>query len=470
MNINKIFDSVTNLLSFGNDDKQTRANTQTQTFVPKSAVDGWLANLYRQTESNKTASFALNFQQQMQQQESEPTAAELVFFNRVSIAEKEGKIKEAKPRLPESLLSETDPKAAVDKHISRSVERYYYFYKDIGNQTVPIAGNKNSPQPKTEQQINQLKGERDGLIKTWNDDFQKLYDKASKEVEKDAKKTPMTADEMRAKATGIAVQRWNSKILFNKAEAEEDTKADKHLTLFVKGKDDVSDVQLNDVTQGQTGDCFLLAGIGAIAKRHPESVRDIIKDNGNGNYEVRLYNQRLDGNFEETPIIVNGKLIGEGHAKYGDTVKADGKEQKEAWTVLIEKAYIQGNIGSYKDAGRGGSARQVMTALTGREAETKINANLSADDFSKLLKSDRAIVLSTPDKASEITNGKMRGKFQDYKLVENHAYVLQEVKTNDKGREVAVLYNPWGVQHAEVPIEEAKELFKYVTVEGANAK
>lgn len=470
MNINKIFDGVTNLFSFGNDDKQTRANTQTPTFVPKSAVDGWLANLYRQTESNKTAPFALNLQQ-TQQQEPELTAAELLFFPKLSEADRAGKAKDVKPRLPESLLSEADPKAAIDKHLSRTVERFYHFFRDIDNQTVPIKGAANNPPAKTEKDITELKAGRDALSKAWTDDFQKLYDKAFKEVEKDAKKTPMSADQMQAKATGIAVQRWNSKALFGKTEADENAKVDKGLTLFVKGKDDLRDVELNDVTQGQTGDCFLLAGIGAIAKRHPENVRDIIKDRGNGNFGVRLYNLKADfTTYEETTITVDGKLIGEGHAKYGDVAKLDGKEQKEAWTVLIEKAYIQGNIGSYTDAGKGGSVREVMTALTGRPAETKLNANLSADDFSKLLKSNRAIVLSTPDKTSEITNGKMRGKFQEYGLVENHAYVLQEVKTNDKGKEVAVLYNPWGTQHAEVPLDEAKELFKYVTAEGANAK
>ena len=470
MNINKIFDGAANFLGFGNGDKQMQANTQTQTFVPQTAVDGWLANLFHQTENNKTAPFALKLQQTQQQEESQPTAAELAYFIRLSQAEK-GKEKDAKPRLPESLLAEANPKAAVDSHLSRTVERYYFFIKDINNQTVPIAGNKNSPQPKTQQQINTLKAERDALIKTWTTDFQKTYDKAFKEVEKDAKKTPMSVDAIQTKATGIAVERWNSKILFDKAEVEEKTRADKGLTLFVKGKDDVNEIELNDVTQGQVGDCFILAGIGAIANKHPESIRDIIKDKGDGNYEVRLYGQGIAGGFEETPVTVNGKLIGDGHAKYGDTMKVDGKVQKEAWTVLIEKAYIQGNVGSYKTANKGGSARQVMTALTGREAETKINADLSAADFAQLLKSNRAIVLSTPDKASEIASGKMRSKFQEYKLVENHAYVLQDVKTNKEGKEVAVLYNPWGTQHAEVPLDEAKELFKYVTAEGVqNAK
>ena len=357
--------------------------------------------------------------------------------------------------MPENLSSEANPKAAVDKHIRRTVERYYYFVKDI------------SSKDKSPDEITKLKAERDELIQTWTADFDKFYDKASKEVEKDAKKTPMSADQTQAKATEIAVQRWNSKVLFDKAEAEENTKADKSLTLFVKGKDDVRDVELNDVMQGQTGDCFILAGVGAIANKHPESIRSIIKDAGNGNYDVQLYDQRLDGSFEPRTEKVNGKLIGEGHANYSDTAKVDGKQQTEAWTVLIEKAYIQGNIGSYKAAGKGGSPREVMTALTGRPAETKLNTNLSAADFTALLKSNRAIVLSTPEKASEIANGKMRSKFQEYGLVEQHAYVLQEVKTNDKGKEVAVLYNPWGTKHAEVPVDEARELFKYVTAEGA---
>lgn len=467
MNINKIFDSAANFLNFSNNDKQTGANAQTQPFVPQSAVDGWLANLYRQTETNKTAPFTSNFRQQMQQQEPEPpTAAESAYFLRLYTAQEKGNAKEAKPRLPENLSSEVNPKEAIDKHIRRTVERYYYFYKDINNQTVPIAGSKNSPPPKTEADIAKLKTERDELINTWTADFQKTYDKAFKEIEKTAKKTPISSDEIQTKATELAVQRWNSKVLFGKEEVEEKTKADKDLTLLVKGKDDVREVELNEVQQGQVGDCFILAGIGAIANKRPESVRDIIKDKGNGNYEVRLYNQTIAGSFEETPVTVNGKLIGEGHAKYGNTAKIGGKQQTEAWTILIEKAYIQGNVGSYKNANKGGSVPQVMTALTGREAETKLNADLSTDEFSKLLKSNRAIVLSTPEKASEIPDGKMRSKFQKYGLVEQHAYVLQEIKTNKDGKEIAALYNPWGTQHAEVPLDEARELFKYVTAEG----
>lgn len=126
MNTNKIFDSAANFLSFGNDDKQARVNTQTQTFVPQTAVDGWLTNLYRQTESDKTAPFASSFQQQTQQ-EPEPTAAESAYFLRLYSAQEKGNTKEAKPRLPENLLSGADPKTAAGKYISRTVERYYYF-------------------------------------------------------------------------------------------------------------------------------------------------------------------------------------------------------------------------------------------------------------------------------------------------------------------------------------------------------
>lgn len=56
MNINKVFDGVTNLLGFGNNDKQTQTNAQRPAFVPQRAVDGWLANLYRTLDTANTAS------------------------------------------------------------------------------------------------------------------------------------------------------------------------------------------------------------------------------------------------------------------------------------------------------------------------------------------------------------------------------------------------------------------------------
>lgn len=55
MNINKVFGGVTNLLRFGNNDKQTQTNAQTPTFVPQRAVEGWLANLYRTLDTPHTA-------------------------------------------------------------------------------------------------------------------------------------------------------------------------------------------------------------------------------------------------------------------------------------------------------------------------------------------------------------------------------------------------------------------------------
>lgn len=55
MNINNVFDGVTNLLGFGNSDKQTQTNAQTPAFVPQKAVDGWLANLYRTLDTSNTA-------------------------------------------------------------------------------------------------------------------------------------------------------------------------------------------------------------------------------------------------------------------------------------------------------------------------------------------------------------------------------------------------------------------------------
>lgn len=109
-----------------------------------------------------------------------------------------------------------------------------------------------------------------------------------------------------------------------------------------------------------------------------------------------------------------------------------------------------------------------MIASTGRSAQTKLTADTRAEEFTQLLKSNKPIILSTPDKMSEIADSKMRGKFQKYRLAANLIYILLDVKTKDAGKAVAILYNPWETKYAEVPVEEARELFKYVTVEGDN--
>ena len=412
----------------------------------KDTVKNWLDSVMRLT------------QEQQVSQTNEPTPDELAFFIKLD------KDKASRPRIPESILSNADPQAATEKYLNNAVDKYYVYFKDIEDQNAnpnPKPGEKMVPaRPLAE--IQALAEERDRLKTKIIGEFRKEYGDALKSVTKESKKTPMSETEIKAKATAKAVERWNSRNLYGDRKAQEKAKIDEDLTLFVRGKNDADDVELNDVNQGQVGDCFILAALGAIAKQHPEKIKQIITDNGDGSFNVKIYKPDLSGNYVGTTQKVDGKLVGDGHAKYGDMAKTNGKEQKEAWTVLIEKAYIQAN-GSYSEANKGGSARNVLTAITGKEAITK--KDYKPEELVGLLTSGKAVVMSTPENLDGL-NGQTKNKFQNtYKLVTQHAYVLSEVKKDDKGRDIAVLYNPWGTQHAEVPLSDIRDMFPFLTSE-----
>lgn len=46
---------------------------------------------------------------------------------------------------------------------------------------------------------------------------------------------------------------------------------------------------INDVKQGNLGDCYLLAGVSALINEHPEKIKECMKDNGDGTVTVRFY-------------------------------------------------------------------------------------------------------------------------------------------------------------------------------------
>ncbi len=58
---------------------------------------------------------------------------------------------------------------------------------------------------------------------------------------------------------------------------------------FVKGEGDEHAVDANDVKQGALGDCYLIAGMAAVARANPKAIQDLIKDNNDGTFDVTLY-------------------------------------------------------------------------------------------------------------------------------------------------------------------------------------
>src|SRR5262249_40234653 len=46
---------------------------------------------------------------------------------------------------------------------------------------------------------------------------------------------------------------------------------------------------VGDIDQGADGDCYFMASLGAVALRHPDVIRNMFTDNGDGTFAVRFY-------------------------------------------------------------------------------------------------------------------------------------------------------------------------------------
>ena len=150
---------------------------------------------------------------------------------------------------------------------------------------------------------------------------------------------------------------------------------------------------LNDIKQGTTGDCYLLAAIQKVVYDDPKAIRDMFHDLGDGNVIVRLYApfgeitdskgvksyQRIDdpdkmNNYTMRPVYVKvRKQYSTGDAQNTDSM----------WVQLLEKAYAAAGFNSgnaeVKEDGEllnmnkeltDGSSRTALAHLTGQKYVT----------------------------------------------------------------------------------------------------
>ncbi len=85
-----------------------------------------------------------------------------------------------------------------------------------------------------------------------------------------------------------------------------------------------------DVKQGQLGDCWLLAGLGSVAKASPNSIRQTVVDLGDGTYAVELGDKfyRVDGDLP-TYVVRGNRYLTYAGLGAEDTI----------WVPIIEKAF-----------------------------------------------------------------------------------------------------------------------------------
>ncbi|ABX05491.1 MAG TPA: WXG100 family type VII secretion target [Herpetosiphon sp.] len=220
---------------------------------------------------------------------------------------------------------------------------------------------------------------------------------------------------------------------------------------FAQDADDSADIAIDDVKQGQLGDCYLMAGTAAIANTRPDIIRNAIRDNGDGTYTVTLYPEEgVSGFFgmrSKVEVTVTNEFV---HSKgSGALGYAQLSDEFEIWPMLVEKAYAQ-HKGGYANI-VSGNAGEFMAILTGNDSSHTDVEDVDFADLKSRLDNGAAITAGTPD---SLTN-KPAGVHAD------HAYVIKSIDPTNK---TVTLYNPWGYDHPTITFDEFKANYETVSI------
>ena len=193
---------------------------------------------------------------------------------------------------------------------------------------------------------------------------------------------------------------------------------------------------MTDVNQEALGDCWLLAGLGAIANDNPRAIKQNVVDFDDGTYGVHLGDKfyRVDNDLP----VTSSTSTTPAYAQLG--------AENSMWVAVVEKAFAHhdsfanGAWGVGYDALHGGFTIDVNRAFGSTSAGSKVmgvlgywDATGMANDIYSRWANNEAVTVGT-DSASTGTP-----------LVGGHAYTVQSVTRNASGVVTFItLYNPWG--------------------------
>lgn len=198
----------------------------------------------------------------------------------------------------------------------------------------------------------------------------------------------------------------------------------------------------DDVRQGAIGDCYFPAAMASLAFWKPEAVRDAIKDNGDGTYTVRFYDNGGYGSGSPVDIKVDGDLYARawGGPAYGGSLGGSTEPDKmELWFPLIEKAYAQWK-GSYEEIGQGGVAGAVMGEVLNKGYDY---VSISAANKDRVFDQIKAAASRGQPMAAGTYGTSEAARYTNTGVYANHAYSVLGTE-EENGVKYVKLRNPWG--------------------------
>ena len=193
-------------------------------------------------------------------------------------------------------------------------------------------------------------------------------------------------------------------------------------------------VPTRDVQQSDFGNCYFMASMAGLS---PDAVKNMVKDNGDGTYTVRLYDTDAAGNASPVFVRVNGDLPASGSA-------ASAGSPAAIWPAIVEKAYAA-HVGGYNnvDGASNTSFFEAPTVLTGRPTVAYVN-QLSGGDV-LYDRFQQAIAEGRPVFAGYVaTDPGPDGLQVKDGVYGDHAYTVVGVRTDASGQQYVTVRNPWG--------------------------
>ncbi len=221
--------------------------------------------------------------------------------------------------------------------------------------------------------------------------------------------------------------------------------------LFLQEAGDTTAICVNDLHQGQIGDCFLVAAVGELALFHASAISNAIHVNSNGTETVTLYTD-LKGHvagygvtaFKAVSITIDNTFLSTGINNGATQDMVNG--QKEIWPQVLEKA-IATLDGGYGAISNGGNPMIVMQELTGHTATFMSPAQVTVQKLQAAIAAGDLITMDTGSGALP------------YNLVNSHAYMFEKLVIT-AGVASVQLGNPWGFnQPAMVPVSQLSRAF-----------
>ena len=183
---------------------------------------------------------------------------------------------------------------------------------------------------------------------------------------------------------------------------------------------------MDDVNQGQVGDCYLMSTLASLATSSPNRLREMAVDLGDGNYVVQF---KRGGKFSYVRVTAD-------LPNWVAHVGGSG----DIWALIIEKAYAFFRTGQNTyDSLNAGFSSKVFSDLG--ISSTSFTPSIYVNGSNAQLKAIQTALAS----GHAVTAGTDAGLAVSASVVESHAYSVVSAFRDARGAIWYAMRNPWGV-------------------------